>query len=160
MKRALFVLLLSLSLVAVIWAEDDPSFTFRRTIWGMGMEEVKKGEESELTSETEDSLLYKGKVVGLAADIAYRFTDGKLNAASYVLFLEPTDCITTFYFIKELLSAKYGKPGLESGWDDVLISGWETQSTRTVLLYGGKQAGLLRITYVAKHVAAAYATEL
>ncbi|MGE5550851.1 MAG: hypothetical protein ACM3ZC_10010 [Bacteroidota bacterium] len=160
MKRALAVLITSMLLAAVVFAEDEPSRTFRQTVWGMGIEEVKSVEESELASETDDSLLYKAKVVGLAADLVYSFTDGKLNAASYNIFLEPADCITTYYFLRELLSMKYGKPGIDAGWDDILISAWETQATRTVLLYGGKQAGLLRLAYAAKQAAAAFSSEL
>ncbi|MGE5598662.1 MAG: hypothetical protein ACM3XS_04720 [Bacteroidota bacterium] len=156
----LWLFLLLLLPAAPAGADDGPAFTFRRTFWGMSAVEVKEGEEGDPVGESDEMLVYRGKVIDLEGDIVYRFAGGKLIAASYLFFLEPTQCTTTFYYLKELLSTKYGRPNLEGGWDEILVAGWETAATRVVLLYGGRQAGSLRLTYVARQAAAAFAEEI
>ncbi len=99
------------SLLACPSIADD--YSFRKTRWGMSIEEVKKSEPLEVMSESETVLGYKSKVIDKEVFILYIFADSQLVRARYALAESHTnknDFITDYEDFKAILEKKYGNP--------------------------------------------------
>jgi hypothetical protein len=88
---------------------------FRNVQWGMSKEEVKKYENSELTSDIEEGLGYQNlRVARFDTVLTYHFNvNNELFSAGYYLIHEHSnknDFIDDFDYLKELLIEKYGEP--------------------------------------------------
>ena len=139
-------------------------YDFRKTNWGMSIEEVKK---SELKLEKSmwdlgNTLAYgRAMVLSKKVMIRYSFIDNKLIKAMYILMSEhtnKTDFITDYTDFKDILTKKYGKPDYDTvSWknrlfeDDyahwglaismghlVYLSKWETQDTKIDISLSGE----------------------
>ena len=101
---------------------SNDSFEFRKTRWGMTMEEVKSSEDISPSKEKDNNIVYKEQFNSIPSTVGYIFVDGKLVKAAY-LFNErnqnPDDYIVTYERIKGLLINDYGPPTLdEVKWID------------------------------------------
>lgn len=125
-------------LLSYFW---DAPHDFRKTKWGMSIEEVKATESKKLLEEEsispyETFLFYWDELEGLKALVSYHFIDNKLAAAEYdiVIIKENSDyVIVDFNNLKEKLTYIYGEPKeYKYGKDDSYLSmgaTWETNST-------------------------------
>lgn len=127
-------------------------FSFRKTTWGMSIEEVKSSEPLKIAQEDENLLGYKTSVIGKNVFVAYFFIENQLIRARYVLAESHTnknDYIADYNDFKEILTKKYGKPKRDetlwknnlykddySSWGSaigmghlVYLSTWETSNT-------------------------------
>jgi hypothetical protein len=89
------------------------TYNFRKTRWGMTRNEVKASESNKLEKESDDVLVFSGKVAGKDALIVYRFAGNKLALGRYVFMLEHTnknDYIVDFKNVQQTLKEKYGAP--------------------------------------------------
>lgn len=90
---------------------------FRVPVWGMTIDEVARVEGSEPKNRTEDKLNYETVIAGHGAFIDYKFVDGRL-ARTGIIFPEVKDdndeYIQEYEHIKELFTAQYGKPVIDS----------------------------------------------
>ena len=112
---------------------------FRNVSWGMSVEDVKKYEDAELSSENNDesrglqSLIYDDiSVINHPARLIYSFENGKLSFASYSLNVtESKDYLinNAFFDIADGISAKYGEPQKETF---LIYCGKELYSERTL----------------------------
>lgn len=108
----LFVFSLSLTILA-----KEQVYDFRKTSWGMSMEQVKEIEGNEILEAYEDGFAYKNKVGGLDCKVIYQFVENKLYIAGYLFTELHTNYdlwIDDYQKIKDLLIKKYGKP-IKSG---------------------------------------------
>lgn len=154
--KGALVALLVLLFVGNSLADD---YTFRKTKWGMSIEQVKSSEPLEVAKEVKNFLRYKTTVIGKDVLVIYIFVDNQLVRARYAL-AEPhtnkNDFITDYNDFKEILTKKYGKPKQdEKLWKDdlykedysdwglaisighlIYFSVWETEDTeiRDVLM--------------------------
>jgi len=90
------------------FAEDH---NFRKTRWGMSLEEVKNSERLKKLSETEDNLMYQTTVMGRKVLVIYLFVHNRLARTMYALaetHINPNDFITDYKRFKEILTKKYG----------------------------------------------------
>ncbi len=140
-------------LVAKVSFADD--FTFRKTRWGMSMDEVKASETLEVARQEADLLVYEAKVINKDVFILYRFVGNKLTRAKYFLnekHMNNNDFIADYNDFKEILKKKYGEPkednmvwknnlykGKYSGWGTAISMGhlvyfstWETESSEII----------------------------
>lgn len=88
-------------------------FSFRKTKWGMSIEEVKSSEPLKIAQEDENLLGYKTSVIGKDVFVVYFFIENQLLRARYVLaesHINKNDYITDYNDFKEILTKKYGKP--------------------------------------------------
>ena len=94
---------------------SNDSFEFRKTRWGMTMEEVKSSEDSSPSKEKDGYILYKESFKGIPSTVGYIFVDGKLVKAAYFFnerYQNPDDYIVTNERIKGLLINDYGPRSL------------------------------------------------
>lgn len=108
---------------------------FRKALWGMSKEQVKKVEISKFIKEDKmggelkglDALLYKADVAGLDCTIIYYFAENLLTRARYLITEEHSS--TNFYIddfknIKSQLTQKYGAPARDDAiWSNNLYKG-------------------------------------
>ncbi len=97
---------------------------FRKILWGMSQEEVKKTETYEIVKESDDVLAYKDTVAGLDALVLYIFAGERLVRAKYV-FVErhsnKNDFIADYKKLGGTLITKYGQPvDNDTTWKDKL----------------------------------------
>ena len=127
-------------------------YTFRKTKWGMSIDDVKSSEPLDVFKENGELLGYKTSVIGKNVFLAYFFIDNKLVRARYVLaesHSNNNDYITDYNDFKKILVKKYGIPKKDEAlWknnlyqDDyshwgtaisighlIYLSSWETDNT-------------------------------
>ena len=101
---------------------EQDSFKFRKTRWGMTMDEVKSSEDISPSKEKDDYILYNEEFNSIPSTMGYVFVDGKLVKAAYLFkerYQNPDDYIVTYERIKGLLINDYGPPVLdEIKWID------------------------------------------
>lgn len=121
-------------------AED---FSFRKTKWGMSIEDVKSSETLKIAEENENYLGYKTSVIDKKVYIVYFFIENQLVRSRYVLaesHSNRNDYITDYNEFKEILTKKYGKPKRdETFWKNDLYqddySSWGTAIGMGHLVY-------------------------
>lgn len=92
------------------WCDD---FNFRKSKWGMSMQQVKESEPLEIAHSEENILGYKVKVLDKDVHLGYIFVENKLVRAKYVLAEEHSnknDFINDYKLFQSILIIKYGKP--------------------------------------------------
>jgi len=108
---------------------------FRKALWGMSKEQVKKVEISKFIKEDKmggeikglDALLYKADIAGLDCAIIYYFAENLLTRARYLITKEHSSTnlyIEDFKNIKSQLTQKYGAPARDDAiWSNDLYKG-------------------------------------
>ncbi len=153
---------------------------FRKTNWGMSMEEVAEAENA-LELQYGDSPLpgesYEAKVGGLDCYINYYYIGDKLTSAEYEFSYEATLeylCINNYSHLKEKLVEKYGEPIRDEDiWIDDLYKDnpknwgravarnhllryaqWETPNTKITIILAGDEYGniALKIKYRSQQI--------
>ena len=86
--------------------KGDKSYDIRKAMWGMEKTEVKRSETLQLIKETQNSLEYKFKLIGLDSKIVYKFSSGKmrLTGAQYVIEQDDVNPAKFFEDYKSLRS--------------------------------------------------------
>ena len=98
-----------------LFAEDFASgnkYDFRKTTWGMTLEQVKKSEEIPVHDSSDKWLMYHTVLNQKDAEIEYIFTNGKLTQATYTInegYYDPADTYDDFVMFEDVLTKKYGK---------------------------------------------------
>jgi len=90
---------------------------FRVPVWGMTIDEVAKMENGDPKNRTEDKLNYETMLAGHGVFIDYKFVDGKLVRTGLIfpeLKDDNNEYIQEYEHIKELFTAQYGKPVVDS----------------------------------------------
>jgi hypothetical protein len=99
---------------AYIESKIEEGFDFRKTNWGMSMEEVSKAETATPYGDpSDDVLMFLGNISELDCVIVYFFTNDLLTGGRYFFTEEHSnknDYISDYENMKELLSKKYGEP--------------------------------------------------
>jgi hypothetical protein len=99
--------------VITINNSDIAEKNFRKSAWGMSVEQVKATETSKPKFEDSKLLVYSDSVSGLSVDVAYIFVNNKLIRTKYVVsekHSNKTDYIDDYKKLKTSLSNKYSKP--------------------------------------------------
>ena len=140
--------------------------TFRKTIWGMSIEEVKISESLKKFKQGKDVLFFYGATIALKnMTIWYHFIDNQLVRAGYLLkesYINKNHYIDDYEYFKKILTEKYGRPKTdETFWKNELFkdnysdwgravsighlayrSVWETPCTEIVLGLTGDNFGI------------------
>lgn len=139
------------------WSDD---FNFRKTKWGMSMQQVKESEPLEIVHSEDNVLGYKVKVLDKEVYLVYIFVENKLVRSRYVLAEEHTnknDFISDYKMFQNILIKKYGKPVKNdiywrnnlykrdpSNWGMAIglghlsyFSNWDTQDTEIICFLNG-----------------------
>ena len=114
-SEKLFLLIFLLFLLIFLFNNNCQSedFTFRKTRWGMSIQQVKQSEPIEPDESKENILLYKINILNKNVFLVYFFVNNKLVRARYVLAEEHSnknDFINDYDEFKEIIKKKYGKP--------------------------------------------------
>lgn len=86
--------------------------TFRNTVWGDSIEEVKKLENETLKYEADDYISYEGRILGYKSDIFYNFSEKSLVSGGYYIghaFTSAGMYISAYNALKDELYNKYGE---------------------------------------------------
>lgn len=155
--RIVFVVIIIALLAKPIFAGG---YDFRKTRWGMSMEQVKASESLKVAQTEKNMLAYRTNIIGKNVFIIYYFVHNKLFQARYALLDSHTnknDFITDYNDFKKILTRKYGIPDQDrtiwrndlykndpSNWgmavivgNLVYISNWQTHDTEITCLLGG-----------------------
>ena len=143
MKTILKILISCLLVLFFTELSTAEEFSFRKTKWGMSIEEVKSSEPLKIAQEDENLLGYKTSVIGKDVFVVYFFIDNQLVRARYVLaesHSNNNDYITDYNDFKEILTKKYDKPKRdETLWKNDLYkddySSWGTAIGMGHLIY-------------------------
>ena len=155
-------------------------YDFRKTNWGMSMEEVAEAEDALELQYGESPLpgeSYEAKVGGLDCYINYYYIGDKLTSTEYEFSYEATLeylCINNYSHLKEKLVEKYGEPIRDEDiWIDDLYKDnpknwgravtrnhllryaqWETPNTRITIILAGDEYGniALKIKYRSQQI--------
>ena len=124
-KHCILVILFYLSAPwGLCWGED---FNLRYTRWGMSQEEVINAEEKmDPVEVTENTILYKTRLMKNNVELQYVFVDNKLIGATYRLvdnYLNSNHFKNTYDKFKTALIRKYGQPAED-------ITNWINSSLR------------------------------
>ena len=114
--RCVLVILFCLSApLGLCWGEN---FNLRYTRWGMSQKEVINAEEKmDPVEVTENTILYKTRLMRNNVELQYVFVDNKLIGAIYRLadnYLNSNHFQNTYIKFKTALIRKYGQPAVES----------------------------------------------
>jgi len=163
--------------------EQKDQFSFRKTYWGMSVDEVKNTEESQPVYEQDNIVMYNSSLSGFDVSCGYLFTNGQLFRGVYTFNLQHTndnDYIGDFDGIKATMIKKYGKPKQdEVNWKDdlyksdpkkygfavslgdlVYFTTWETKDTDIVLELTGDNYNInLRMSYWSKEIEGTHSTD-
>ncbi len=120
MKKFLFVLMAAVLGLATVscrcgkdFSLDDGGYSFRKTTWGMSLEEVKASEDSAPTEEKPGVITYRGEFEGKPVIIGYVFDGDKLVKAGYFMqaaYEDPNSYISDYDKVKDFLIGLYGSP--------------------------------------------------
>lgn len=165
------VLILMVTSASICFGDE---YTFRNTLWGMSVEQVKSSEKIKPEIEEKNRLGYKTNLLGKDMILLYIFVENKLVRAKYILkerHMNKNDYINDFMVFKEVLTKKYGLPNQnEVIWkkdlykDDpqnyglaismghcLYYSSWDTNKTEITLgLFGDNFDVTCGIEYVGK----------
>jgi len=124
---------------------------FRDSSWGDTKEDVKGIEASLLKGESQDELVYSGKLYDLESEIKYKFIDGKLIQGSYWIkavkdVMKPSGLISDYDNIKNKLSSKYGAPKQDK--EEWKTSPADSDKSRDTFKMAGVQMGALALKSV------------
>jgi hypothetical protein len=98
--------------------KGDKSFDIRKAMWGMEKAEVKRSEILQLIRETQNSLEYKFKLIGLDSKIVYKFSPDKtdklrLCGSQYIIEqddVNPAKFYEDYKLLRSYLRQLYGFP--------------------------------------------------
>lgn len=111
MKKVIVFVLLTFTFVFITPQEIN---NFRKTNWGMTLQQIKKIEKTKLLKEEKESLIYKDEILGFPVGVAFLFDKfNKLYLGKYVFFQKhsnKTDFIYDFIKIEKTLEKKYKIP--------------------------------------------------
>lgn len=117
MKKNVSILLIVsciLIIFTLILFAEEAKFDFRKTTWGMSIEQVKATEDAKLDIEGDSELGYSGiKINGKDFICVYFFLEDKLYRSGYGLLGKHSNdnlYINDYENLKEALTKKYGKP--------------------------------------------------
>lgn len=108
-------------MVATLSIPED--YCFRRTKWGMSIDEVEANESGAAMAINDDSIIYRNIFVsGLKATARYNFDNGALISGEYIIN-EPNknadEHIKAYEMLKQELTVVYGAPQLDAmDWSD------------------------------------------
>jgi hypothetical protein len=125
---------------------DD--YNFRKTKWGMSMQQVKESEPLEIDHSNDKLLRYKSIALDKNVYIIYGFVDDKLFRARYVLaegHSNNNDYIDDYNAFKNILTTKYGKPI----YDKVI---WKTNLYKRDPQHWGLAIALGHLSYFSKWI--------
>jgi hypothetical protein len=109
-------LILMMAIIVIFFPNNNcrgDDSTFRKTKWGMSIQEVKQSEPMEPNESKENILVYKTNIINKNVFLVYFFVDNKLVRARYTLAEEHSnknDFIHDYDEFKEIIKKKYGKP--------------------------------------------------
>jgi hypothetical protein len=162
--------------IEFIMIDQEKNFDFRKIKWGMKTKAVKNAEKLKPIVVNKKILAYDIKVLGRNMSLVYKFSQGRLVEAAYVLDEKHTnknDYITQY---RDLVSALYKKYGIpieeESTWRNdlyredrssrglavsighlVYYTTWDIAKTKIKLeLFGDNYEITCRIKYVGKQM--------
>ena len=131
MKRSNYIFLLIIFILFISACRDsgersdqdsDGNYDFRKTHWGMTMDQVRSSEPNQPISENENVITYKESYLDIPVLLGYIFADGKLVKAGYIFrqgFYEPDLYIESNDNIKLAVIKQLGPPMLdEVKWVD------------------------------------------
>jgi hypothetical protein len=116
MRSFLEKLFLMIAIIFLFFPDNNchsDDFTFRKTKWGMSIQEVKQSEPMEPNESKENVLTYKTNILNKDVFLVYFFVNNKLVRARYALAEEHSnknDFIQDYNEFKEIIKKKYGKP--------------------------------------------------
>lgn len=175
----LLIVVLLTCLTLTVFATEEVKYDFRKTNWGMSIEEVKLTEDKKPGGESDTAIAYKVKIDGKDFICLYQFLENKLFFSGYNCKEEHTNYniyIDDYEDLKEILTKKYGKPIKdEEMWDSfsewelkaykqnlgnsisvgflTYFAIWETLTTRIELILDGDNYEInLRIRYISKEL--------
>ena len=105
--------------------KGDRSFDIRKTTWGMDKADVRKSESLQLVRESQNSLEYRFKLIGLDSKVVYKFAADKtgrlrLSGAQYLIEqddVNPARFFDDYKALKAYLRQGYGFPvSDENNW--------------------------------------------
>lgn len=158
--RILLLIIMLCSISVTYAVSQDEEFDFRKTRWGMTMEQVKASEKTPIVFESKDSIAYSVEVTGWEKKVrvVYNFIDDKLVRAKYYLGGPAPGLVVgahneNYDKAREQLRYNYGQPMSFSPYRPVLPKGaeilrsvtWRTPSTTVTLVlenYGITQESL------------------
>jgi len=98
-------------------SETVEKYDFRRSNWGMPMEEVMESEENEPELKSENTLDYSVFTMGMQTKIGYTFKDDELIRAGIFFQTKPetkNEYVDTYYKIQAELIKVNGKPVIDA----------------------------------------------
>ncbi|MBA7580090.1 hypothetical protein ES708_21977 [subsurface metagenome] len=120
MKRNVSILLIVLCILVIstlILFAEEVKYDFRKTNWGMSVEQVKATEKNKIVLEDEKTLATgRVQVDGKECIYVYYFLEDKLYRTGYGFMEKHTNKnlhIDDYEDLKEILTKKYGKPVLD-----------------------------------------------
>ncbi|GAI61308.1 unnamed protein product [marine sediment metagenome] len=162
----------------ILFAEEV-KYDFRKTNWGMSVEQVKATEDKKPGGESDTVLAYEVEIDAKDFICLYQFLENKLFFSGYNYKEEHINYnlyINDYEDLKEILIKKYGKPMKdEEMWDNLseweleaykqnlgnsisagfltYFAFWETFTTRIELILDGDNYEInLRIRYISKEL--------
>ena len=168
MKKKLIFFLPCFLVLFFIEMSTAEEFSFRKTNWGMSIEEVKSSETLKIVVENDKFLAYRTNLIGNDVIVAYGFIENQLVIAQYLFgdnHVNGNDYITDYNNLREMLTKKYGKPKRDeiiweddrykdknSRWGTALLNGdmvflsiWETSTTDICFLMREDNFSIFRI---------------
>ena len=180
MKRLTFLLILLMVLLCPrILLAAEKEATFRKTSWGMSIEQVKASETVKLFKQKGEEEIFtcKTTVIGKEVGLGYFFINNQLVRAEYVLmetYTNKNNYIDDYIEFKKIIIKKHGYPKTDetfwrnelfkddrSNWGRAVSAGhlvyastWETPSTKIILMLDGNNFEIAcRIQYTGKNFA-------
>jgi hypothetical protein len=141
----------------LVESNQNTGLSFRKSTWGMNLENVKETEIGNPKYDKDGLLVYSDKISGITCDVVYIFANDQLVRSKYLFKNEhsnKTDFIEDYNTMKKNLEKKYGPTIFDNPiWKNDLyksdpdewgmaiavghlkyFSQWETEDTK-VLLY-------------------------
>ena len=139
--------------------QAGPEYDFRKTTWGMSIDEVKASEEKKPDDERflkdmeefSYSLSYIDVIfVNYNCQLMYLFDEGKLTTAELFFLKEPKS--PNAEQLKQALESKFGTPQYDnvSEEQDIHFLGWSFENSKMVLMeyLSGRPNAIGSITFV------------
>lgn len=154
--------------------EIEEKYDFRKTKWGMSIEEVKESEDTEPIEQSKNTLDYSTLIYGREAQIGYTFNNDELIRAGLFFIPDPDTIhgdIDNYLTIKDELTKVNGKPVLDTvkqkdpskkidpennreavcNGDILYAAQWDLPATDIQLLLRGENSNcMLTILYVSE----------
>jgi len=109
----LLLILFPIFLIAENATQEKEEYDFRKTVWGMTKETVKRTEKTKPFQEVESQLIYIDTIINLKIAVFYDFIDNKLVSTGYAVMEDHSNenlYIKDYKKLKDALVEKYGKP--------------------------------------------------